>query len=298
MEAVLSAIEFKSVNLGEFVDHTIGVQIGGKNMLFQGKTIGSQFLKNEPQNEETDIRNIISIDRYALPETDGYISFDIQLGKLVNKAVRDANIALPNNLPFIFEDKIILRQSCSFLCATIASSGQTGEHKFFFFKPKLNSNKSLYYLLGLINSKLLTFYALERNIIKHGHKKQPQIRIKEVIKLPIKTNQKFDKTLEELTRITFGNLSEVFSNVIDALVFNLYFLDHMQEKEIDVLEFVEQDIAKVMRDRNFEKLSDTEKEGVIEQLHQTWSHPDNEVVKRMALFKEKSPEILKPILES
>jgi hypothetical protein len=53
-----------------------------------------------------------------------------------------------------------------------------------------------------------------------------------------------------------------------------------------------------MQGRDFENLSDTEKEEVIEQLHQTWSHPDNEVVKRMALFKEKSPEILKPILES
>ena len=27
-------------------------------------------------------------------------------------------------------------------------------------------------------------------------------------------------------------------------------------------------------------------------------HPDNEVVKRMGMFKEKSPEIFKPILES
>ena len=34
-----------------------------------------------------------------------------------------------------------------------------------------------------------------------------------------------------------------------------------------------------MQNREFEKISDTEKEQVIEQLHQTWSHPDNEAVK-------------------
>ena len=50
--------------------------------------------------------------------------------------------------------------------------------------------------------------------------------------------------------------------------------------------------------REFEKLSDPEKEEIIEQLHQKWTNPDNEVVKRMAKFKEKSPNILKVIMES
>ncbi len=82
------------------------------------------------------------------------------------------------------------------------------------------------------------------------------------------------------------------------MTINLLIPDHMKERGIDVLEFVERDINEVMQDREFEKLGDTEKEQVIEALHAKWSHPDNEVVKRMALFKEKSPEILKPILES
>jgi hypothetical protein len=72
----------------------------------------------------------------------------------------------------------------------------------------------------------------------------------------------------------------------------------MKERGIDVLEFVEQDIAYIMHGREFDNLDDTEKEQVIEQLHSTWTDPNNEVVKRMSMFKEKSPEILKPILES
>ena len=90
----------------------------------------------------------------------------------------------------------------------------------------------------------------------------------------------------------------IFRNIQDALVFNIYFPDHMKERGIDVLDFVERDINEVMQGREFEKLGDTEKEQVIEALHAKWSHPDNEVVKRMAMFKEKSPDILKPILES
>lgn len=90
----------------------------------------------------------------------------------------------------------------------------------------------------------------------------------------------------------------VLGQVINSLIFNLYFPDHLKERGIDVLNFVEQDINEVMLGREFEALSDTEKEQVIEQLHTVWSDSQNEVIKRMAQFKEKSPDILKPILES
>lgn len=52
------------------------------------------------------------------------------------------------------------------------------------------------------------------------------------------------------------------------------------------------------KEQFFDNLDNAEKEKVIEPLHATWSAPENEVVKRLAQFKEKSPEILKPILES
>ena len=61
---------------------------------------------------------------------------------------------------------------------------------------------------------------------------------------------------------------------------------------------MEQDVEKVMQGREFEKLRDTEKREVIEQLHQIWNHPDNEVRNRIKLFAVRSPEILKPIIES
>jgi hypothetical protein len=92
----------------------------------------------------------------------------------------------------------------------------------------------------------------------------------------------------------FKNIQEI-SN---ALVFNLYFPEHMEERGIDVLKFVEKDINDVMNDRLFEKLDDNEKESIIEQLNAKWSHPDNEVRNRIKLFAVRSPEILKPILES
>lgn len=82
------------------------------------------------------------------------------------------------------------------------------------------------------------------------------------------------------------------------MVFQLYFPDHMKERKIDVLQFVEKDMDEVMQGKEFETLNDAQKEKVIAELHTRWSDPDSEIVKRMNSFSEKSPEILKPILES
>jgi len=57
------------------------------------------------------------------------------------------------------------------------------------------------------------------------------------------------------------------------------------------------DIDEVMQGKEFEFLSNTQKGQVITELHTRWSDPSCEIVKRMNRFSEKSPEILKPILE-
>lgn len=119
------------------------------------------------------------------------------------------------------------------------------------------------------------------------------------IKLPEERELKISAWLYDIISwILKDSNSNWISSIVDAFVCNLYFPDHMKEREIEVLEFVERDMEKALHGKEFEILSDPEKEKVIEQLHTTWSHPDNEVVKRMAQFKEKSPDILKPILEA
>ena len=89
-----------------------------------------------------------------------------------------------------------------------------------------------------------------------------------------------------------------FENVLDSLIFNLYFPDHMKDLGIDVLEFVERDIEEIMQGKVFENLGDTANEKVIEQLYAKWTDPDNEVRDRIKLFAVRSPDILKPILKS
>ena len=71
-----------------------------------------------------------------------------------------------------------------------------------------------------------------------------------------------------------------------------------QDHNIDILQFVEKDLKEVMQDREFDRFADDQKEKVINRLHARWTDPESEIVKRINSFAEKSPDILKPILES
>lgn len=176
-------------------------------------------------------------------------------------------------------------------------------------------------LLAILNSALLSWYHNKRSP-KAKKGLFPKVLVSDLKKFPIiipseKSNIQLLIFLVEI--ILYLNSEKikkayfrVIDEIIDAVVFNLYFPDHMKERGIDVLELVEQDIGEIMQEYpsipsispqeekiwEFVKLSDTEKEKVIEQLYQTWSHPDNKVRNRIKLFAVRSPEILKPILEN
>ena len=87
-------------------------------------------------------------------------------------------------------------------------------------------------------------------------------------------------------------------SIIDALIFELYFLNHMKERNIDILQFVEKDMKEVIQDQEFKILSDAKKEIIINELHTRGNNSNSEIVRRMNSFADKSPEILKLILES
>ena len=93
-------------------------------------------------------------------------------------------------------------------------------------------------------------------------------------------------------------LSDSFEHIVNALFFQFYFSLHMKERKMDILQFVEKNLKEVVQGREFDQLTNDEKEKVIKQLYTKWSNPKSEIVKRMNSFTEKSPDILKPILES
>jgi adenine-specific DNA-methyltransferase len=165
---------------------------------------------------------------------------------------------------------------------------------------KKSVKESYWYLMSILNSQVLWWYLKNTGaVMANGYFRFKPDYLKP-FNLP-EPNAVYEVELLSTILYASGKSSkhfEQFNSIVNALIFNLYFPDHMKERGIDVLEFVERDIAAVMQGREFDELSGTEKEQVIEQLHAAWSDPDNEVRNRIKLFAVRSPEILKPILES
>lgn len=207
--------------------------------------------------------------------------------------------------------RILVRRTGDTICAAFLKEPALTESTLYSLWSN-NKNYSNILLLGLLNSKLLNHYNKLQNIT--NQQGFPQILMTDLQALPLKKHvNKYKFSIEFLVTFRLFSNNKFFENIIDSVVFNLYFPDHMKERGIDVLQFVEQDINEVMQNvpgasssgtpgtqkqDAFDTLTDEQKESVIDQLHKRWTDPENEVVKRMAMFKEKSPDILKPILES
>ena len=153
------------------------------------------------------------------------------------------------------------------------------------------------YLLALLNSTILNHY--NRVSFITNQQGFPQILMTDLQLLPIKRPRAlFVPLIETFVSMILFRQNNTIELILNSLIFELYFPDHMKEKQIDILKFVKKELAEIIRGQEFDQLSDGEKENIINQLHAIWTHPDSEVRNRIKLFAVRSPKILKPILES
>lgn len=159
------------------------------------------------------------------------------------------------------------------------------------------------YLTALLNSSLISFWLRYRGKMQGAAfqvDKGPLLEIP--IYKPKEGEQLIVSMIVDFIIYEMENNNEehlvVLENIIDGLVFQLYLPDHVLDKQIDIFRFVEKDLLSVLKNRDFKNLSNSEKENIIKQLHTRWTHPDSEVRNRIKLFAVRSPEILKPILDS
>jgi len=143
------------------------------------------------------------------------------------------------------QPKLFVRQSSDKIIATYTDIDCAANTSFYIISEKdedgTESKISLKYLLAILNSKLLSFYALEKKIIITGDKKQPQMMIKPFKTLPIATlpakDQKpfvaiVDKILSAKENNPKADTSEL-EKQIDEMVYELY---ELTEEQIKIVE--------------------------------------------------------------
>jgi len=92
-------------------------------------------------------------------------------------------------------------------------------------------------------------------------------------------------------KVSNDYVAQTFDNVIDGCVCELYFEDHLKQKNIDIIQFVEKDLITI---ENIENI--LEKTKIINTIFEKWNERNNEIRNRILLFAVESPNILKPIL--
>ena len=274
----------------------IGLKNKGGNDLYE--RIFSPNRNEFKRNEPTWYGKLIE-SYYIVANTNEYFNLDYKGVLKSNESVSFSKKA------FQEKNKILWRQTAPRLIATIDYNGKWFRNTIqcAWVKKHWQEKISLEYCLAICNSSLTSFYY--NQIVREAGRVFPQVKLKHVKKLPfVVADKNHQKNISNLvsylltTNIKQSDIKLLFKKIIDAMVFELYFPDHMEEKEIDILKFVEQDLKEVLGEDDFEQLPDEQKENIIEEFHKRWSNPDNEIVKRMNSFAEKSPDILKPILES
>jgi hypothetical protein len=108
---------------------------------------------------------------------------------------------------------------------------------------KVNPNESSKYILALINSKLIGWYFLKK--FARIEKTFPEVRIHEVNRLPIKrnVNEKLFEIIVDyilfLKTQPTDKMSFYFEQLIDGMVYELYFENEIKQAGCDILKYLD-----------------------------------------------------------
>lgn len=175
----------------------------------------------------------------------------------------------------------------------------------YYIKTK-DEKYNLKYILALLNSKLFFLWLSHKGKRKGDMLELYQKPLSEIpiifssemilfeilikMLLLIKSNSQINETIKN------DHIANFFEEVIDGCVFELYFEDHMKEKGINIIDDVKGYLEQSGINDSFESLNDEIKKQKIWELYKTMSTGIVQV--KMTDFATKSPDILKPILQS
>jgi adenine-specific DNA-methyltransferase len=166
-----------------------------------------------------------------------------------------------------------------------------------------NPNIELKFLLGVLNSKLLTYYHTKNTIpqsngfyryqatfiknfpiVNAGDNEQKTISIFSNYILFLTTTKK-----EISNHVPNSHIAQLFEEVIDAMVMELYFKEDFENEGIEFIKYAE---------RDFESIEEKDEQEQIEIIHNAYQklrEKDNEIRNNLKLMDIKLADIVMPI---
>ena len=202
------------------------------------------------------------------------------------------------------DSKIIMRQTSDSIRCVFDSNGYFTLNSILVFKKNTN-DYSYKYIASVLNSQLTNF--LYKKLTQEEGRTFAEVKPANVRKLYIpNATEKEQQLLSVLYDYmvclrdkksiqidgTISNqfVGDFFERIIDGCVYELFFREHMKEREINIIDYL-YEIIKPLDNQ-------TEKSVIISQVFDKLYKVDNEVRTRLNLFVARSPEYLKTIIQS
>ena len=133
--------------------------------------------------------------------------------------------------------KIFIRQSASEIISTYTEENYAANNSIYILSLKSSNKESidkLKYTNGILNSKLISYFASSTNVIRGGNGKTPQIKISDLKRIPIAlaNNEDFNKIIE-LTDKLQEQFNENEYKELNKLVYKIYGISKEQEESIE-----------------------------------------------------------------
>lgn len=172
--------------------------------------------------------------RYSKPTTDLYFYFDEEKKEKINnklqEELKEKGIKNKKRLGFgetiIYDNpKVFIRQSAKEIIATYDERESCCNNSIYIFTLRDNSEQSkifLRFITGFLNSKIITFIAQKRRIIRYEKGKQPQIKISDLYELNIPNNKELITNISNLVKNYIDNNNNHILVTIDKIIMDYY----------------------------------------------------------------------------
>jgi tRNA1(Val) A37 N6-methylase TrmN6 len=132
--------------------------------------------------------------------------------------------------------KIYIRQSAKEIIATLDLVKSSANNSLYSFTLRDNSEKTLQtlkFICGILNSKLITYFAQQLNIIRFTAGKQPQIKISDLGQVPLLQDIEIQNKIVSIVDLIYYSNSFELTNEIDKIIFEHYKLTNTEIQHIE-----------------------------------------------------------------
>lgn len=230
---ILKKIEKQPLKLCDILVINRGMNIGGCFSLFLSNTRKNALYRRYLPGTAN-----ISSYGYRWSESDGWAKFDQELER--NLKMSGKTLALGDPIRYD-KPRLFIPESSQTLVATYCDEEYYSGYGLM-VGTSINANtRSLKYACALLNSKLLTFYAIKKEILRKGNKATPHVGVKGLSSIPVPnvSNEQLSTIISIVDKIIDikKNDSEVdistYLPQVDGIIYKLYELTYDEVLIVD-----------------------------------------------------------------